>query len=137
MPGHKTIYNENYITGASPYRLGITTGDTEPPVGLPRISVPGSHDWLSDQSFIRIGATNHLFLYAILDTGNSDNIIQFRLWRWINGTAYDCTPATWLPVSNSCLLHDHPLPAGEYIVTATSTAAFDDLTIYLYEQHTE
>jgi hypothetical protein len=138
MPGHKTIYNENYLTGVVSYRLGIAVTDTEPPdENVPRISVPESSDWISDLAFVRIGATNHLYIYAVLDTANSNNSIQFRLWRWLNGVAYDCTPATWLPVTNSCLLHDYPLPAGEYIVTATSAAVFDDLTIHIYEQHTE
>ena len=132
MPGHKSQFAESYVTVEAMYREGIVAADVEPPVGaVDPIVFPQDSD--GGVNPCRIGATNILFVYMLLD--GLGMTITPRLWRILNDVAYEATPAEWVAVNQSAFLRANLLPAGDYVVTVTG--AFNAGDVHLIEQHTE
>ena len=133
MPGDKSIYNNNYITEEVAYRTAIAAADVEPP----------DPDVIETISFLvagpgtvaacRIGATNTLFAYLLLD--GAGMTITPRLWRFVEGVAYEATPADWAAVNQSTMLTALNLSAGDYAITLTGV--FNGSLCHIAEQHTE
>ena len=145
MPGIKSPYLENYITGPVVYREEITADDTEPPDldELPVISFPQLGVGASRQETCRIGGGNSL--YVMVRLHGPGMTITPLLWRIIRAdptdpaeedVAYLVSPN--LPANNlgqSSMLIGEDLPAGDYVITVTGT--FNGNEVSIIEQHTE
>jgi len=154
MPGRKIEENANYVTNVAAYRADLVAADAViPPVDdtIPsihnesaRLTLGPANEREMNTTFpinvssSRIGATNALFVYAVMD-GVGMNI-TLQLWRVLRSAGVitsilEDTPAAWVAVTQSTVFRALNLPAGEYKVSATGV--FAGGTLNLAECHTE
>ena len=155
MPGRKILENANYVTDVAAYREGLVAADAViPPVDdtIPSIQNEAARRTLGpaeerevDSTFpvnvssSRIGATNALFVYAILNGAGMN--ITLQLWRVLRTplgvitSILEDTPAAWVAINQSSVARALDLPAGEYKVSVTGV--FAGGTVNLAENHSE